>query len=100
MPSLPPFRRALHYAVPSAAIAACMGLAILCLLGALAELERPFPGFLVYKDGAITSLMRRHWQGPRAGLRPRDVIREIDHQPVHDGPTVARALARTEPGAL
>jgi hypothetical protein len=33
--------------------------------------DGPFPGFLVYRSGAVSSLWRAGWSGQQAGLRAR-----------------------------
>src|SRR5262249_47178280 len=59
-------------------VAATAALAVVCGAQAFSAQSRPFPGFLMYSNGAVTSLMRRDWQGPAVGLLPRDVVRAVD----------------------
>src|SRR5262249_24514735 len=49
----------------------------------------PFPGFLVYRSGAVTSLWRASWPGRQVGLRVRDVVVWVD----------GRRVVGPEPGA-
>jgi hypothetical protein len=85
--------RALIYLVPASAVLLAAALAVLCLVEAVAAQARPFPGFLLYTDGAVTSLMRRDWQGPRQGLLPRDIVREVDGVEVRSARAALGALS-------
>jgi signal transduction histidine kinase len=73
-------------------------LAVLVLGVACAVLARsynvPFPGFLAYRSGAVTSLWRAEWPGRRAGLRARDIVITVDGTPVSSGAEIAAALDR------
>jgi signal transduction histidine kinase len=62
-------------------------------LGLAARHQAPFPGFLVYRSGAVTSLWRSDWAGYRLGLRVRDQVVAIGDEPVRGGREVTRALA-------
>jgi signal transduction histidine kinase len=79
------------------AAAALIGLGIVCAIDA-ARYATPFPGFLVYRSGAVTSLWRAEWPGRAAGLRVRDAVLSVDGEPVHGGAEVARALGRHASG--
>ncbi len=76
-----------------AGVAALIGLSLACAVFARGH-DRPFPGFLVYRSGAVTSLWRADWPGRRAGLRVRDVVTELDGEPVSGGFAVDAALGR------
>src|SRR5690349_22742587 len=56
--------------------------------------EVPFPGFLVYRSGAVTSLWRASWPGRQVGLRVRDVVVAVDGQPTAGGAQIVQALAQ------
>jgi signal transduction histidine kinase len=84
--------------VPALAVAAVTALAVVCFIQAIAARERPFPGFLLYSNGSVTSLMRSGWQGPRAGLLPRDVVRAVGGQPVASGGQAQARLERLQHG--
>src|SRR5262249_12805216 len=86
-------RRSALYVLPAAAVALTALLAVLCFGGAFGAQERPFPGFLLYTNAAVTSLMRSHWEGPRLGLRPRDVVRAVDGTEIHSAAQVTALLA-------
>src|SRR5579884_1623764 len=88
--------RTLAYLIPATAVAATAALGVWCFAEALEGHGRNFPGFLLYSNGAVTSLMRKEWEAPRAGVLPRDVVREIDGHPVHSG-REAREILDTYP---
>jgi hypothetical protein len=93
--------RALGYlVVPSLAVLAAAALAAAAAASAIASADRPFPGFLMYTDGAVTSLMRRHWEGPRVGLRPRDVVRAVGGVRVGSAEEALAALERAPGGSV
>jgi S1-C subfamily serine protease len=79
------------------AVAALIALGAACASAALGY-DAPFPGFLVYRSGAVTSLWRADWPGRRAGLRVRDVIVAVDGEPLarpgRGGPALRAALER------
>src|SRR5262249_2174348 len=75
----------------SVLVVAAIGAAALGLARGYAT---PFPGFLVYRSGGVTSLGRAGWPGRRAGLRVRDVVIAVDGEPVRGGAQLARALER------
>jgi signal transduction histidine kinase len=83
-------RRTSTYAIALGVIA-LMVLGVACAVLARGY-EAPFPGFLVYRSGAVTSLWRAHWPGRTAGLRVRDVIVSVDGVPLR-GSTGGTALA-------
>jgi signal transduction histidine kinase len=80
------------------AVALTALLAALCAISALELWGRPFPGFLLYASGAVTSLARSDWEGAHPRLRPRDVIVAVDGTPVHDGAEALARLSRRAPG--
>jgi signal transduction histidine kinase len=92
--------RALGYLLAALVVASCAGLAVVCGISALEAQTRPFPGFLMYSNGAITSLMRHDWQGPDVGLLPRDVVRAVDGKPVTSGAEAHAMIDRHQPGDL
>ena len=75
------------------AVAALMALGVVVASQALAW-DTPFPGFLVYRSGAVASLWRADWAGRRAGLRVRDVIVSVDGEPIAGGAALQRVLRR------
>jgi signal transduction histidine kinase len=85
-------RSARTYAI-AAGVAALVVLA-LCSAFLARSWDRPFPGFLVYRSGAVTSLWRAEWPGRLAGLRVRDVITAVDDEPVASGAQLSDALQR------
>jgi len=75
------------------AVAALMALGVVVASNALSW-DTPFPGFFVYRSGAVASLWRADWAGRRAGLNVRDVIVSVDGEPIAGGPSLQAALDR------
>lgn len=50
------------------------------------------------KQGVVISQVAAGSPATRAGLRPRDVIAEVDGQPIVDETALGRALSRRRPG--
>ena len=86
-------RARLQIGALSLVVAALMALGVVVASQALAW-DTPFPGFLVYRSGAVASLWRADWAGRRAGLRVRDVVVAVDGEPIHGGPSLQAALGR------
>src|SRR5258706_2997209 len=80
------------------AAAALLGLGIVCALDAT-RYATPFPGFLVYRSGAVTSLWRAEWPGRAGGLHVRDAVLSVEGEAVRGGAEVARALSHHAPGS-
>jgi signal transduction histidine kinase len=75
----------------AAGVAAVIALGVVCALLAR-NYGAPFPGFLVYRSGAIASLWRGNWAGKQLGLRGRDTVIAVDGEPVSSGADFRRAL--------
>ena len=71
---------------------------ILTFIGALWWVNKPFPGFLIYKFSFIGSFGRTEWPGISAGLKVMDRIVAVDGQPVRDGEEVINAAREKPPG--
>lgn len=67
-------------------------IAIISFMNALSWLNRPFPGFLLYKDPVLGSF------GPKAGLKFLDRIVTVDGRPVRDGDEIVQAARAKKAG--
>lgn len=65
---------------------------IFSLVKGLAWLNKPFPGFLVYKPAYVGSFSSRDWPGKEAGLRYLDRILAVDGRPVRFGEEVLEVV--------
>jgi signal transduction histidine kinase len=83
-------RRARSVLVAAGVVVAVV-LGIVCAVEAH-RYDTPFPGFLVYRSGAIASLWRGSWAGTRLGLRGRDEVTAVDGQPVSGGDAFRQAI--------
>jgi class 3 adenylate cyclase len=66
--------------------------AIISFINALSWINKPFPGFLVYKDPVLGSF------GPKAGLKYLDRIVTVDGQPIRDGNEIVQAARAKRAG--
>jgi signal transduction histidine kinase len=90
--------RRLLYAVPIAAVCACLVVAGVALVEALRWRVRPFPGFLYQQNLTVSPLQRARWTGRGLGIVPGQRVIELDGDVVHDGRDLAARLARHGPG--
>jgi sigma-B regulation protein RsbU (phosphoserine phosphatase) len=72
--------------------------AVTSFIGALSWLNKPFPGFLIYKPPYVASLGSRDWPGPKAGIRFMDRIVTVDGQTVARGRDVVNIVRDKKPG--
>jgi sigma-B regulation protein RsbU (phosphoserine phosphatase) len=66
-------------------------------VGALSWINRPFAGFLLYKDAFVSVSGDRDWPGPKAGLKFLDRIEAVDGVPVKEGPNVVDLVKEKAP---
>jgi len=94
-------RAKLQIGALAVAVAALMALGAIVASNALSW-DTPFPGFFVYRSGAVASLWRADWAGRRAGLHVRDVVVSIDGERIGGPPALQAALdvRRKAPDAL
>ena len=71
---------------------------IICFAKALYWVNKPFPGFLLYKEAFVGSFKSRDWPGTRAGLKFVERITAVDGQPVIEGRDVLDAVKDKAPG--
>jgi hypothetical protein len=89
-----------HSRIASLLFYALVGImAVVCLssfVGALSWLNKPFPGFLLYKEASVGSFKSSEWPGIKAGLKFHERIAAVDGKPVLEGQDVFDQ--RKEPG--
>ncbi len=73
-------------------------IAITSFINALSWLNKPFPGFLVYKDPLLGSFSSREWPGSEAGLKFLDRIVTVDGRIVRDGKEIVQAARAKKDG--
>ena len=74
---------------------------VICIISfasALSWLNKPFAGFLTYKDGFVSVSGSRDWPGTRAGLKFLDRIVAVDGEPVQNGPEIVSKVREKKPG--
>ena len=71
-------------------------ISVVSFINAYSLINKPFPGFFIYKFPRVASLGSRNWPGPQAGLRFMERIVSADGQPITQGPDVV-AMARQKP---
>ncbi len=86
--------------VSLAALLGAVGLGVHAGVVSRRALARPFPGFFVYPSGAVASVLRRDWEGPRVGLKPRDRIVAVEGRAAASGEDVWALLAETDRGEV
>ena len=78
-------------------------MAVICVVSfvsAVSWINKPFAGFLTYKELLVGSIANREWPGTKAGLKFLDKIVAVDGQPVSDGQDLIDAAAQRKPGDL
>jgi len=73
-------------------------IAILSFINALSWLNKPFPGFLVYKDPLLGTFSSREWPGSEAGLKVLDRIVTVDGRTVRGGDEIVHAARAKKDG--
>ena len=83
------------------AIAALMiVIGIVSFVKAASWVNKPFPGFLLYKEALVGSFKSREWTGIKAGLKIFERIVEVDGEAVLEGQDVLDKVKGKEPGTL
>ncbi len=88
----------IHNIVFFALLALMIVIIVISLAGAISWLNRPFAGFLVYKDLYVSVSGQTDWPGPEAGLKFRDRIVAIDGQQVQEGNQFVNIIKEKQPG--
>lgn len=73
---------------------------VVCFASALSWINKPFAGFLVYKDTFVSASGERDWPGPSAGIKFRERIVLVDGVPVKDGQEIVNLVRSKEIGAM
>jgi sigma-B regulation protein RsbU (phosphoserine phosphatase) len=91
-----------HSRIASLLFYALVGImAVVCLssfVGALSWLNKPFPGFLLYKEASVGSFKSSEWPGIKAGLKFHERIAAVDGKPVLEGQDVFDTVRQRAPG--
>ncbi|RLC01289.1 MAG: hypothetical protein DRH90_16535 [Deltaproteobacteria bacterium] len=72
---------------------------IVTWISALSWFNRPFAGFLVYKDTFVSASGQRDWPGPHAGIKFRERILAVDSQPITEGADLVNTLRKKSVGS-
>jgi signal transduction histidine kinase len=72
-------------------------LTLVSFLSALAWINKPFAGFLVYTYPHVGSMGAKDWTGYRAGLKKDDLIIEMQGRAIHNGREVVLQAAKLTP---
>lgn len=73
-------------------------ISIISFFNALSWINKPFPGFLIYKFSRVGSMNISEWPGVRAGLKYMDKIITADGLPVRTGQDVLAIAREKAPG--
>jgi adenylate cyclase len=73
---------------------------ILSFVNALSWINKPFPGFLIYRFPWVGSMSRADWPGVKAGLQMADRVLQADGNPVREGQDLLNIVERTPPGTV
>ncbi|MBT8334167.1 MAG: hypothetical protein KJP19_07015, partial [Deltaproteobacteria bacterium] len=68
-------------------------------VSALSWFNKPFAGFLVYKDSSVSASGRRDWPGPQAGIKFRERILSMNGQPISKGPDLVNMVRQKSVGS-
>jgi phosphoserine phosphatase RsbU/P len=77
-------------------------IAVVCIISfvsAVTWLNKPFAGFLVYKDTFVSASGQRDWPGPHAGIKFRERILAVDGQAIAQGPDLVNILRKKPVGS-
>jgi sigma-B regulation protein RsbU (phosphoserine phosphatase) len=88
------FSTLLFYALAGIMVAIC----VFSFGAALSWLNKPFPGFLLYKEPFVASFKNSEWSGIKAGLKFLERIAAVDGKPVLEGQDVVDAVRKKAPG--
>ena len=74
------------------------GVCAVSLVNAISWLNKPFPGFLLYRDPLVGSFGSKDWPGGRAGLSFLERIIAVDGVAVQSGKDAVEAAGKREVG--
>jgi sigma-B regulation protein RsbU (phosphoserine phosphatase) len=75
-------------------------ISVTSFVAALSWLNKPFPGFLLYKEASVGSFKSSEWPGIKAGLKFYERIVVVDGKPVLEGQDVVDTVRQKAPGTL
>ncbi len=73
-------------------------ISIICFVNALSWINKPFPGFLIYKFSRVGSMGTTDWPGVKAGLKLMDKIVSVNGEPTQKGRDVMAMARKVPPG--
>ena len=79
-------------------IAVMIAISLISFVNALSWVNKPFPGFLLYKEAFVGSFKSRDWTGIQAGLKFVERIVEVDGEAVLEGQDVLDKVKGMKPG--
>ncbi len=93
-----PFRLSsiIFYGISSLVAVVC----IVSFVNALSWINKPFPGFLIYKYPYVGSMNRSDWPGMKAGLRLLDKIITADGMIIRQGRELISVVREKAPGTI
>ena len=73
---------------------------VFSLVKAIAWVNKPFPGFVVYAPPYVGSFSSRDWNGKKAGIQYLDRIVSVDWQAVSSGREIVDIVRQKLPGTI
>lgn len=73
-------------------------ISIISFISALSWINKPFPGFWLYKPPLVGSISVSNWPGKAAGLKMMDRVISMDGKAIQKGRDVTDAIRNKEPG--
>jgi class 3 adenylate cyclase len=89
-----PLSSILFYGITTLMVAVCLA----SFIKALSWINKPFPGFLIYKFPRVGSMSRGDWPGVKAGLKVLDKIIAVNGQPIKEGKDLVAIARERGPG--
>jgi membrane-associated protease RseP (regulator of RpoE activity) len=75
-------------------------ISIISFTKAISWIDKPFPGFLLYKFPRVGSMGSTDWPGIKAGLRLMDKIVAVNEKPIREGQDVVDIAREKSLGTL
>ena len=82
-------------------IALSLFMTVVCVLsfvGAVSWINKPFPGFLMYRPPFVGSMSLKEWPGRQAGLKFLERVVKVDGQRVREGQDVVDWVRQKQKG--
>jgi len=77
-----------------------VGLATVCLVHGISWIDKPFAGFLFFEFAGVGSIGDYDWPGHKAGVHYRDIILDVNHEPVFSGTDIWKIIRALPPGEI